>query len=86
MNYKIPVIDFPPGVEISRELTREENPEQAEIKLKPAPERRTAGAAFHEKKGKNLKTNQGGSYLRKMKTYKKPKTRGDKNFNKRKRK
>mgnify|MGYP004362513065 CR=1 FL=1 len=42
------------------------------------------GGAFHEKKEKNKKTNQGGSYLRKMKKYKNPKTRGDKNQTKRK--
>jgi len=84
MNYKIPVLDLPQEVQVSKELTPDERPLNAEVKLKPAPERSTAGAAFHEKKEKNKKTNQGGSYLRKMKTYKKPKTRGDKNFNKRK--
>ena len=42
---------------------------------------RDHGIAFHEKKLKNQKTNQGGSYLRKMKKYKKPKTRGDKIIN-----
>ena len=42
------------------------------------------GASFHEKSEKNSKTNQGGSYQRKIKAkYKKPKTRGDKNYNKR---
>jgi len=30
------------------------------------------------RKKKNTKINQGGSYLRKMKKYKNPKTRGDK--------
>jgi len=37
------------------------------------------GPAFHEKKEKNQKTNQGGSYRRKLAAkYKKPKTRGQK--------
>ncbi len=37
------------------------------------------GTAFHEKKDKNKKTNQGGSYRRKLAAkYKKPKTRGQK--------
>lgn len=37
------------------------------------------GPAFHEKKDKNKKTNQGGSYRRELaKKYKKPKTRGQK--------
>ncbi|MCP4312793.1 MAG: DEAD/DEAH box helicase [Bacteroidetes bacterium] len=86
MNYKIPVIEFPSEVEVSKELTAEENPEKAEIRLKPDSDVKSKGGAFHEKKEKNLKTNQGGSYLRKKKKYKKPKTRGDKNFNKRNRK
>ena len=47
----------------------------------------TAGPAFHEKKEKNLKTNQGGSYKKKLAAkYKKPITRGDKNYNKKKKK
>ena len=41
----------------------------------------------NEKSEKNSKTNQGGSYRRKLAMkYKKPKTRGDKNFNRRKKK
>jgi len=36
---------------------------------------------FHEKKDKNKKTNEGGSYKRKLALkYKKPKTKGDKTF------
>ena len=43
------------------------------------------GPAFHEKSEKNSKENQGGSYKRIIKKkYKKPQTRGDKNYNKRK--
>jgi len=42
------------------------------------------GAAFHEKSEKNSKENLGGSYRREIaKKYKKPKTKGDKNFNRR---
>ena len=47
---------------------------------------KTEETAFHEKKDKNKKTNQGGSYLRKKKKYKNPKTRGDKKLNMGKRK
>lgn len=86
MNYKIPMIEFPPQVEVSTELTPEESPRKVEIKLKPDSDIKSKGGAFHEKKEKNKKTNQGGSYLRKMKKYKKPKTKGDKNFNRRNRK
>jgi ATP-dependent RNA helicase RhlE len=83
MNYTIPLVDFPKGVEISKELAPEERPQIVDPK-KPRPKtsREMRGPAFHEKKEKNKKTNQGGSYLRKMKVYKKPKTRGDKNINK----
>jgi ATP-dependent RNA helicase RhlE len=85
MNFKIPVNEFPREVEISSQLIPEERPEPVEsgntVKKLSAGVR---GPAFHEKKEKNKKTNQGGSYLRKMKTYKKPQTRGDKNANRRK--
>ncbi len=84
MKIKIPVVDFPGEVQVSRELTSEESPRVAEVKLKSAVDIKTSGGAFHEKKEKNKKTNQGGSYLRKKKVYKKPKTKGDKNFNRRK--
>ncbi len=85
MQYSIPNIELPEVVEISKELISEERPriiESTNRNLKKITEEK----AFHEKKDKNKKTNQGGSYLRKMKTYKKPKTRGDKNANKGKKK
>jgi ATP-dependent RNA helicase RhlE len=83
MDYQIPQLDFPEEVDISKELIPEERPQ---IKDKSNPNRNVkkvqeGGGAFHEKKEKNLKTNQGGSYLRKGKKYKKPKSRGNKNFN-----
>ena len=87
MAYKIPVIDFPLEVEISNELLPEERPQIGEVKN---PHRNLVieerGPAFHEKKDKNKKTNQGGSYLRKGKKYKKRQTKGDKNFNQRNKK
>jgi ATP-dependent RNA helicase RhlE len=85
MAYKIPALDLPAEVEISGQLTEEERPKIVEV-VKNHHHKITEvkGAAFHEKKEKNKKTNQGGSYLRKMKVYKKPKTRGDKNANRRK--
>lgn len=86
MSLDIPLIELPEELEISRELTPEEKPANHEIRLKRPADTKTSGGAFHEKKEKNKKTNQGGSYLRKMKTYKKPKTRGDKNFNKKNKK
>lgn len=80
--------ELPVDVEISTELIPEEQPKTKEInnpvnfKDEDAP-----GPSFHEKSEKNKKVNLGGSYRREIsKKYKKPKTRGDKNYNKRKRK
>ena len=85
MKYKIPVLDFPEEVEISKQLTEEERPkEDQEISKNRVSEEYIPGPAFHEKSQKNQKTNQGGSYRREIaKKYKKPKTRGDKNYNRR---
>lgn len=86
MSYEIPLLDLPEDLEISRELTPEEKPANPEISLKRTTSTTSGEGAFHEKKEKNKKTNQGGSYLRKRKNYKKPLTRGDKNFNRRNKK
>jgi len=87
MDLKIPLVEFPDELEISEELIPDERPKLTEVNHNRNLKKRiSAGPAFHEKKEKNLKTNQGGSYLRKKKKYKKPKTRGDKNFNKRNKK
>jgi ATP-dependent RNA helicase RhlE len=88
MNYKIPFVELPPSIEVSKRLTPEEQPEIVEInnphKASVLEER---GASFHEKSEKNSKENQGGSYRRIIeKKYKKPKTRGDKNYNRRNKK
>tara|TARA_R110002072_G_scaffold103137_1_gene226458 strand:- start:115287 stop:116645 length:1359 start_codon:yes stop_codon:yes gene_type:complete len=88
MDMEIPVQALPTEVEISKELTPEEQPKVIEPNnphKHPAQEER--GASFHEKSEKNSRTNEGGSYRRKIKAkYKKPKTKGDKNFNKRNKK
>jgi ATP-dependent RNA helicase RhlE len=86
MNMKIPLIDFPEMVEISNELIEAERPK---IKERNNPNKKVedVGPAFHEKKEKNKKENLGGSYKFKIaQKYKKPKTRGDKNYNKRNKK
>ncbi|SMC75145.1 DEAD/DEAH box helicase [Moheibacter sediminis] len=86
MDYQIPEKDFPEEVEISTQLTWEEQPKDVEM-MKPLPKKVEGGASFHEKKEKNKKVNLGGSYHREIaKKYKKAKTRGDKNFNKRNKK
>jgi ATP-dependent RNA helicase RhlE len=85
MKMTIPIIDIPDDVEISTELIEEERPQ---IKERNNPTKRKSedvpGPAFHEKSEKNSKENLGGSYKFKIAAkYKKPKTRGDKNYNKR---
>lgn len=77
---------LPEAVEIADQLIPEELPRVKEInnptKFSGEDE---PGPAFHEKSEKNKKVNLGGSYRREIsKKYKKPKTRGDKNFNRRK--
>jgi ATP-dependent RNA helicase RhlE len=84
MLYQIPAMEFPAEVEISTKLIPEERPKEIEInsphRIVKDPE---SGPAFHEKKEKNKKSNQGGSYKRELaKKYKKPKSKGDKNYNK----
>ncbi|WP_120200826.1 DEAD/DEAH box helicase [Ichthyenterobacterium magnum] len=89
MDFKIPVQDIPETVSISTELIEEERPQ---IRERNNPHKRKTdehapGPAFHEKSEKNSKENLGGSYKFKIAAkYKKPKTRGDKNYNKRNKK
>jgi len=89
MNYKIPLVEFPTEVEISSKLTPDERPNDdlSENRRNRGSKSHVPGEAFHEKSEKNSKTNQGGSYRREIaKKYKKPKTRGDKNYNRRNKK
>lgn len=83
MALEIPIIDFPDEVEFSNQKLPEE---RDVIKDKKNPNRNfkkevERGPSVHEKKAKNKKTNQGGSYKRELALkYKKPKTKGDKTF------
>ncbi len=86
MKLKIPKKEVPQEIQISKQLTAEEQPRIHEPD-NPTKKDADALSGFHEKKEKNLKTNQGGSYQRIIKKkYKKPKSKGDKNFNKRNKK
>jgi len=88
MQMQIPVRELPATIEISTELIEEERPQLKEHynPLKRRDED-APGPAFHEKSEKNSKENLGGSYKFKIAAkYKKPKTRGDKNYNKRNKK
>ena len=88
MDKTIKLLDFPEDVVRSKELIEEERPQIREHN-NPIKQRDldAPGPAFHEKKDKNKKENLGGSYKFKIAAkYKKPKTRGDKNYNKRNKK
>ena len=84
MKYEIPVLELPEGVEISELLTEDERPREDQgISKNRTSLEYVPGPAFHEKSEKNSQVNRGGSYRREIaKKYKKPKTRGDKNYNK----
>jgi len=90
MKIKIEVMPFPDTVQVSEELTQEERPKVVEIdttRTKKGAKGPQKGAAFHEKSEKNSKENLGGSYRREIaKKYKKPKTKGDKIANRRRKK
>ncbi|NJB69962.1 ATP-dependent RNA helicase RhlE [Saonia flava] len=84
MDLHIPLEELPPSVDVSKELTADERPKILERNNPNKLELEERGPSFHEKSEKNKKTNQGGSYKRIIKQkYKKPKTKGDKNYNKR---
>lgn len=82
MAYKIPEISFPDQVPVSNQKTPEEREKEGDTKNPFRNEKKIVLApGFHEKKAKNRKTNQGGSYKRELALkYKKPKTKGDKTF------
>lgn len=82
MKMEIAEIQFPSDVKISKELTPEEKP--PDVELIQSGKTKLAGGGFHEKSAKNSKTNVRVSHKTVMeKKYKKPKTRGDKNYGKR---
>lgn len=81
MNYQIPMQPLPENLVFSDVLTEDEMPKVVvkEIQLKPVKRAEDAGAAFHEKKAKNMKTNKTMTHAEKMQLkYGKPKTRGAK--------
>lgn len=87
MQMNIPLNELPASVEISTDLLEEERPQIKERNNPVKRKKKQIGDSFHEKKDKNKKENQGGSYRAKIAAkYKKPKTRGDKNYNKRNKK
>ncbi|WP_027393647.1 DEAD/DEAH box helicase [Aquimarina latercula] len=83
MEMEIAQLPLPDSIEVSDQLTPEEQPKVKEIyNPHKRPNDDEAGPAFHEKSAKNSKVNLGGKYKREIKKkYKKPKTKGDKTFN-----
>ena len=77
---EIPIFEPLENISFTDELIDEERIKSKETNYLPKPKKpEIGGAAFHDKKAKNQKTNQGGSYKKKIKEkYKKPKTRGQK--------
>ncbi len=87
MDYQIPEVEFPEVVEINRELIPEEREKVRQKNLNNEAKNAPSGAAFHEKKTKNKKVNLGSKFKREIKKkYKKPKTRGDKRQNNKRKK
>lgn len=88
MDYKIPVLEYPDTIETAMRLLPEEQPKVVEINNPhKVSDLDAPGPSFHEKSEKNQQVNNRGAYQRKLKLkYKKPKTRGDKNYNKRNKK
>lgn len=85
MGFSIPIEKLPKSVKISSELIEEEKPNSKQL-YNPGSRIKKTGEAYHEKSEKNQKINSGNSYRKKLaKKYKKPKSRGDKNFNKKNR-
>lgn len=79
MNHKIPLLPFPDTVEVSSQRTAEEKPKVENTIRHKVKNVIVPGEAFHEKKEKNQKENQGGSYKRTMAAkYKKPRRKGGK--------
>ncbi len=79
MDYEIPVVVFPGEVEVIDQLIPEERERTVDSNYYRNSKKAESGASFHEKKEKNLRENQGGSYRKKLaKKHKKSQRRGDK--------
>ncbi|WP_430810896.1 MULTISPECIES: DEAD/DEAH box helicase [unclassified Carboxylicivirga] len=80
MKKTVQLSPLPDEVKVSERLLESEKEVMAGMLVVKTPKvAAQRGAAYHEKKDKNKKTNQGGSYRRKLAAkYKKPKTRGQK--------
>ena len=83
MNYKIPVSEIPEEVEITQQLTEEERKSNGK-NFHRNVKKVEVGPSFHEKKEKNKKINDRDKWKKERRVkYKKPKSRGDKGVNRR---
>ncbi len=82
MNMGIPEITIPDEVEITQQLTTEESRERGKNIFRNVKKLERENSGFHEKKAKNLKVNDREKWRKeRKKKYKKPKSRGDKGVN-----
>ena len=83
MNYKIPVSEIPEEVEITQQLSEEERKSNRKNFYRNLKEVEV-GPSFHEKKERNKKINDRYKWKKERRVkYKKPKSRGDKGVNRR---
>ena len=83
MNYKIPVSEIPEEVEITQQLTEEERKSNGKNFYRNV-KKVEVGPSYHEKKEKNKKVNDRDKWRKERRVkYKKPKSRGDKGVNSR---
>ena len=85
MKLEISELEMPDEVEVTQQLTLEEHKANGKNINRNNKKIIRENSGFHEKKEKNLKVNDRDKYRRELKKkYKKPKSRGDKGYNKRK--
>ena len=83
MQYEIPELDIPDHVQITQQLTEEEHKANGKNFYRNVKKVEN-NPAFHEKKEKNLKVNDRDKWRKERRLkYKKPKSRGDKGANRR---
>lgn len=83
MNYKIPVSEIPEEVAITQQLTEDERKANGKNFYRNVKEVEV-GPSYHEKKEKNKKVNDRDKWRKERRVkYKKPKSRGDKGVNRR---
>ena len=83
MNYEIPVSEIPKIVEITQQLTEEERKANGKNFYRNI-KKVEIGPSYHEKKEKNKKVNDRDKWRKERRVkYKKPKSRGDKGINRR---